>query len=229
MPTQGLHRRRESSSGDFGFGGAVELHELAFSARKALDQVADDDAMPIDPALQMYERGNDFAVADASPRAASGDAVMFSVEEFDHDPMEGVQHTGINGRSGPSIEPLSPIAGPNGLYGMPNGAGEPHTSPHANSDGSLVPPQTPNGPRSRYTSSSKRKASQTPHSSHRKSKTPSHRRQDSKDSIKLEPQSEPKVRATSSTFGNNQEDTASLALALQLQMEEHGLRRRSMI
>jgi F-box/leucine-rich repeat protein 10/11 len=75
------------------------------------------------------------------------------------------------------------------------------------------------------------KTSYTGRSSHKKSatpKTPIENRQDSKGSVKLEPRSDPKPRTLlSMSSADNPEDTASLALALQLQMEEHGLRRRS--
>jgi F-box/leucine-rich repeat protein 10/11 len=52
-------------------------------------------------------------------------------------------------------------------------------------------------------------------------------RRDSKETVKQEPKSEQKPRAAPSGTGKKSEDMASIALALQLQMEEHGLRRRS--
>jgi F-box/leucine-rich repeat protein 10/11 len=51
-------------------------------------------------------------------------------------------------------------------------------------------------------------------------------RRDSKGSIRAKARPDHQPRASSSVE-KNEEDTASLALALQLQMEEHGLRRRS--
>ncbi|KAF2273973.1 uncharacterized protein EI97DRAFT_444528 [Westerdykella ornata] len=51
-------------------------------------------------------------------------------------------------------------------------------------------------------------------------------RRDSKDSPRGEPKSDPKARASPPKTGSS-EDMASIALALKLQMEEHGLRRRS--
>ncbi|KAJ4303321.1 JmjC domain-containing histone demethylation protein 1 [Kalmusia sp. IMI 367209] len=226
-----LHHRN-SSSGEFGVGSTAELQDLAFSAQQALDQVPDDDAMPIDPALQSYNHENDLSIMDTSPQALHRDAVMFSVENLPNEILEGVEEASLNMRPGLSMESLSPGAGTNGFHGAANDFAGSHTSSHANLNGVLFPPQTPNGQRSTFAGSSGRKTSQTPYFSNRKSntpKTPSSRRRDSKESIKLEPRSEPKVRAASSAFTNNEEDTASLALALQLQMEEHGLRRRSMI
>lgn len=226
-------QHRNSISGDFGVGSTVELQDLAFSAQQALDHVHDDDVIPIDPSLQAYSHGNDTAMMDASPRTQHRDAVMFSVEDIPHDPMEGVD-IGLEARSGPVMEPLSPGSGPNGLHVQLNGATGAPSSPRASRNGIQFSPLTPNAQRSGWPGPSGRKASQaqTPHRPNRKSntpKTPSTRRRDSKDSIKLEPRSEPKARATSSAIVDSEEDMASLALAMQLQMEEHGLRRRSMV
>ncbi|KAF2876358.1 hypothetical protein BDV95DRAFT_560548 [Massariosphaeria phaeospora] len=101
-----------------------------------------------------------------------------------------------------------------------------------NGDGSaLAVPTTPvqtHSPRPGFSAS---KITNTPRSSNRTSNTPRSafgvRRQDSKDSIKMEPSLEQKMRDLSSSAGGTEQDMASLALALQLQMEEHGLRRRS--
>lgn len=225
---------RNSSSGEFIFGDTVELQDLAFSAQQALNQVQDDDLVPIDPALQSYDHGND-SMMDTSPKAQHRDTVIFSVEALSHDAMEGVE-TSLNGQAAPVMEPISPGTAPNVFHIHTNGFTEDPQSPTSHRNGNLsvqFSPLTPSAQRSGWPGSSTRRSgqTQTPHRSNRKShtpKTPSGRRRDSKESIKLEPKSEPK-RATSSVLVDSEEDMASLALALQLQMEEHGLRRRSMV
>ncbi|KAK7180215.1 hypothetical protein DPSP01_012028 [Paraphaeosphaeria sporulosa] len=225
-----LHHRN-SSSGEFVLGGHAELQDLAFSAQQALSSHGfDDDAMPIDPALQSYNHGNDEYSADLT-HTPHQDAVMFSVEDL---PNGAVERGGssMDAQSGPVLDPVSPGTVPNGFHVQSNGIAEDHPSLHANRTSIQFSPLTPNAQRSGWPCPSSRKPSQTPHRSHRQSntpKTPSGRRRDSKESIKLEPRSEPKVRATSSAVIDSEEDMASLALALQLQMEEHGLRRRSMV
>lgn len=113
----------------------------------------------------------------------------------------------------------------------PNGVKQDLVRPTDNDTAVVAPPRTPNAPRSSGKGSSGRKTSQTPRPPYRKSNTPKStpggRRCDSKESTTVEPRSEQKARAVSSVTGESEEDMASLALAMQLQMEEHGLRRRS--
>ncbi|KAF1979480.1 hypothetical protein BU23DRAFT_522751 [Bimuria novae-zelandiae CBS 107.79] len=220
---------RNSSLGEFIFGGTAELQDLAFSAQQALSHVPDDDMMPIDPALQSYSHHNDALMMDTSPQAPHRDAVLFSVEDLPNDPMDGVE-SNFNARE--FMEPISPGTGLNGFHAQTNGIAEATLSPHATRNGIQLSPPTPHAPRSGWSGPGGRKASQTPHQPTGMStspKTPANRRRNSKESLRLEAKSEPKTRATSSAMMDSKEDMASLALALQLQMEEHGLRRRSMV
>lgn len=223
--------QRNSSSDEFALGGRAELQDLAFSAQQVLSQAPDDDTMPIDPALQLYRHVNDEMVMDGSPQVPHQDAVIFSVEDLPNNTLERVE-TSLEATVGPALEPVSPGNFPHGLHVQPNGSTEAPSSPHASRSGTRYSPLTPNAQRSGWLCSSAHKPSQTPHRSYRKSntpKTPSGRGRDNGSCTKLEPRSETKARATSSALLDSEEDMASLALALQLQMEEHGLRRRSMV
>lgn len=187
--------------------------------------------MPIDPALQSYKHGNDGYLADTFSHSLHQDAVMFSVEDLPNGTTERVK-TSMGTQTGPVLDLVSPGTVPKDFHVQPNGITEDPPSPHASRTSIQFSPLTPNVQRSGWPCPSGRKPSQTPYRSRRQSntpKTPSGRRRDSKESIKLEPRSEPKARATSSAVVDSEEDMASLALALQLQMEEHGLRRRSMV
>lgn len=227
-------RDGNSSSRDLLFGGPTELQDLAFSAQQALNRVPDD-TMPIDPTLQAYHQHAD-TVAMEMPRAPHGDSVMFSVEDLSNAPMDGM-HASSNPRLAPPVmEPISPGTVPNGFPLRTNGSAEGPPSPRDKANSLQLSPLTPNkqylGWPGATSSARKPSQTQTPHRSNRKSntpKTPSGRRYDSKESLKLEPRSDTKARASSSAIVDSEEDMASLALALQLQMEEHGLRRRSMV
>ncbi|KAF2268588.1 hypothetical protein CC78DRAFT_540850 [Lojkania enalia] len=136
----------------------------------------------------------------------------------------------------PIAEPRTPAAAsvaiPNGLDGL-GPRKDTNALNSATPDGSrLVIAQptavTPNASRSSRITPGGRRSSQTPRSSNRKSTTPKSTpggkgRQDSKETIKTEPRAD----ADGVNIAETDEDRASLALALQLQMEEHGLRRRS--
>jgi F-box/leucine-rich repeat protein 10/11 len=187
--------------------------------------------MPIDPALQSYQHGNDEYTADTYSHIARQDAVIFSVEDLPNGTVER-EEIDLDAQPGPVLDSVSPGTVPNGFHTQPNGFVEDPPSPNANRNDIQFSPLPLNAQRSGWPCSSGHVTSQTPRRSHRKSstpRTPSGRRRDSKETIKLEPRSEPKARATSSAVIDSEEDMASLALALQLQMEEHGLRRRSMV
>lgn len=236
-----------SNSLDIG-SSSTQLQDIAFSAQQALGQASFEDLVPVDPALQHYSNGHVDAM-DIDPAASElldQDIAVSSIENLLDEPkpmpVEGTVESEIEARSepqGPSVEPLTPAPIFHEEPKM-NGAKSGPTSPmqmtfleHSNITVSLPPPITPTAtalPRSRG-STSGRKASQTPRPSHaqtpsrpsnRKSHTPkstpggSGRRRDSKESIKIEQKP-----------GETPEEIASLQLALQLQMEEHGLRRRS--
>lgn len=186
--------------------------------------------MPIDPALHSYNHEIDEYPA-TSPHVVHEDAVMFSVEE-PPDGAIGRKEASMDAQSRPDLDSLSPGTIANGFHAQTPGNTEDYSCRNTNRAGIPFPPQTPNAQRTGWPSPSGRKPSRIPHLPHRLGntpKTPLGRRRDSKESIKLEPRSEPKARATSSAVIDSEEDMASLALALQLQMEEHGLRRRSMV
>ena len=222
------------SSRDLLFGGPAELEDLAFSAQQALNRVPVD-AMHIDPTLQTYHQHNDTAAMDVS-RTSHSDSVIFSIEDLSNPPMDEVQVSSNAYSAPPVMEPISPGTAPNGFHVRSNGGAERPLSPRANPTSLHQSPLTPNKQYLGWpgASSGARKfgKAQTPHRSNRKSntpRTPSGRRCDSKESLRMEPRSETKARASSSAIVDSEEDMASLALALQLQMEEHGLRRRSMV
>lgn len=225
----GLFGHRNSLPSAFDHSSTAELQDLAFSAQQALSRVQPDGSMPIDPALQSSPQENDTMEVDSPHRPPHRDAVMSSIEH--DDPMEGIEETARSERRGPSVEPLTPGPLVDGIDSQTNGVRLSDMSPDVNHIIDLPPPVTPVAPRSSQLSSSGRKTSQTPRPSNRKSTTPKStpggRRRESREPIKAEPRSEQKARAMSSTVAETNEDIASLALALKLQMEEHGLRRRS--
>jgi F-box/leucine-rich repeat protein 10/11 len=183
-----LHRR-DSSSGEFVLGGQAELQDLAFSAQQVLSHGPNDDVMPIDPALQSYQPGDDEYTADNYPHAARQDAVMFSIEDLPNGTIER-EEINLDGQPGPVLDSVSPGTVPNGLHAQPNVFVEDPPSPIANRNGVQFSPLPPNAQRSGWPCPGVHVISQTPHRSHRKSstpRTPSDRRRDSQESIKLEP------------------------------------------
>ncbi|KAF2640012.1 hypothetical protein P280DRAFT_518443 [Massarina eburnea CBS 473.64] len=187
-----------------------DLLDLAFSAQQALNQVVPEEM--IDPALQSYDDGD--MMMHSSPQESHRDAIMSSIENIQDTHMEDVDAV-VEGHQGPSVEPLTPGPIVNNFSEPTNGF-----KPAA------APPITPNQPPTARPSSRGPKG--TPHSRkhYTPKSTPGRRRQASGETFKVEPRSDQKARAISSATGEG-EDTASLALALKLQMEEHGLRRRS--
>lgn len=216
MTNGGVHSRLSLPNMSIG---GTSLQDIAYSAQQALNEVYPEDTMPIDPALQSYD-----TIRINAPSHSSRDVAMSSIEHVPDSLINGVEEQ-PRSELGPSVEPLTP--GP--LSVEPNGISPYRSSPQEYDTIAVALPVTPSARRPAKATSA-RKASQTPRPSNRTSTTPKSapggRRRGSKESIKVEPRSEPKMRAMSST-AESEEDMASLALALQLQMEEHGLRRRS--
>ncbi|KAF2195200.1 hypothetical protein K469DRAFT_544639 [Zopfia rhizophila CBS 207.26] len=185
--------------------------------------------------LPQLDEGDTISVAAPSNVPAS-DAILSSIENHSGVPMDGVEEAAPEGlrTDNPEHHTPTPISNPHPQ--VPNGVKEAppsspltdlarSTSPDNNHITVSVPPDsTPTASRLSRMGSSGRKMGQTPGSSSRKSSTPKSAgvnkgRRDSKGSIKVEP----KARTLSST----EDEHASLRLAVQLQMEMHGLRRRS--
>jgi F-box/leucine-rich repeat protein 10/11 len=198
------------------------------SPEHATDQ--DLNAMFIDPQLANGDNADEAAMPSTpGPR----ENVVTSIEDHLPEPMEDIVETGPIDPFLLGLEPHTPATplmngGMNGFHAGPS-------SPMSITAQSVSPGNVIGMTRSASKPSrvimTPSKTSYTGRSSHKKSatpKTPIENRQDSKGSVKLEPRSDPKPRTLlSMSSADNPEDTASLALALQLQMEEHGLRRRS--
>ncbi|PSN64583.1 hypothetical protein BS50DRAFT_576024 [Corynespora cassiicola Philippines] len=205
--------------------GSGELQGIAYAAQMAIGRAPPETPTNIDPALQSYEH-----IHGQPPHR---DAVISSIENPSNgSPMQGVEQTPRSEPHGPSVEPLTPGPVPMNIQNEPSSIMMDPSSPLSLPAQSVsptgihvpgpAPPITPIAPRS----STGPKTSQTPRPLNRKSNTPK-TPGGKKDTIKTEPRTESKARALSSTTGEKEEDMASLALALKLQMEEHGLRRRS--
>lgn len=230
-------RHRNSLPNALDMTNTSELQDLAYSAQQVLGEVQTKDLIPIDPALQSYDHQDDTIMADTSPQSSHRDAIMSSIENVPYSLMKDAEMTAENEQRGPSVEPLTPGPAMDGIQDHLNGVKQTHSPPEdnytvSNTISVAPPPRTPNAARSIRMPSSSHKPNQTPRSANRKSytpkSTPGGRRRDSKESIKLEqPRFEHMARATSSAAVESEEDMASLALAMKLQMEEHGLRRRS--
>jgi F-box/leucine-rich repeat protein 10/11 len=234
-----LVHHRNSLPATLGMSNTHDLLDLAYSAQQALVHVLPADMMPIDPALQSYDMEGDTIMVDTSPQAAAHrDTIMSSIENTTDAHMQGVEIIEVEEYRGPSIEPLTP--GPNidedesFAYSIKQGEAAATATATAleNPDALMLSsPMTPDQLYSARVGSSGggRKASRTPlpRKNHTPKSAPGGRRYSSGEPIKVEPRSEQKARANSSATGDGGEDTASVALALKLQMEEHGLRRRS--
>ncbi|KAF2703112.1 hypothetical protein K504DRAFT_183784 [Pleomassaria siparia CBS 279.74] len=213
-------------------GGSVELLDVMMYSPQ--DEASPQGSIPIDPALRSYneDRGANLVVALEFP--SHRDTIMTSIEDLVDDPMEDMVPSKPIEYPVPTVEPRTPGPPPHVAQHHPNGIGQGPSSPLSplarsvspvESRGTIRPPvPTITNPSKR--SSHVAKASQTPRSAskatHTPKTTPGGRRRDSKETIKLEPGAR-----NISPEDKKPEDVASLALAIQLQMEEHGLRRRS--
>ncbi|PVH94255.1 hypothetical protein DM02DRAFT_539866 [Periconia macrospinosa] len=226
-------RHRNSLPTNLGAPGSNELQELAYSAQQALNQAMPDDAtMPIDPALQSYDTDRDAVVLDSSSHVPHRDTIMSSIEGgLDNQIRDTQTSAATYAYHGSSTEPVA--SGPHfeSIQGISNGTKEvqySQPSSEAGESNTLGAPITPNRSRFVKMGSSGQRVGQTSRS--KKNQTPASpggRAHDSGESVKIESRSDQKTRAISSTTGDGKEDMASLALAMKLQMEEHGLRRRS--
>ncbi|CAI6334997.1 unnamed protein product [Periconia digitata] len=229
-------RHRVSLPINLSASGSNDLQDLAYSAQQALSQVLPDDPMPIDPALQSYDNDGDVVAFDTPSRAPHQEVVMSSIEDEDNLDTQMKDADIVEASPTESREPCTepPVSGM-GLVnkqGLSNGTRQvQHHGPlfEASESAMVAPPITPNRSRFARMSSSGQKSNHNPRS--RKNQTsgsPSRSRiRESGDIVKIEPRSDQKARAVSSTTMDGEEDMASLALAMKLQMEEHGLRRRS--
>lgn len=152
--------------------------------------------------------------------------MVSSIEHAHMDSMEGVEGSD---RIDPQLLDICPQTPANGVNGEPNGVSSTNLqsiSPSCRRNSTAVTSSSPGV--SRPVQVTPHKKSQTPRKSSRTTSTPksSTGRRDSKGNIRLEPKSEPRQRAMPLSETHDA-DEASLALALQLQKEEHGLRRRS--
>ena len=164
-------------------------------------------SIPIDSQLS---RDEEAIIDDAVDRMT----IVSTIEHAPGDPMEGVIEASIDSPL-VATEPQTPGPPHRDLYEQPNGVSHsPGPSPLNDTRAA-----------SAYTNASRsRKATVTPHKV--KSRTPKSTprkkgRRDSKETVKLESD----ARAMSST--ENEADMASYALAMKLQQQEYGLRRRS--
>ncbi|ORY13267.1 hypothetical protein BCR34DRAFT_481252 [Clohesyomyces aquaticus] len=184
--------------------------------------------LPADDPMDLDEPDNDTVALAGDPRLSSGDDILSSIENAPEH-SNGISDAGAHDPENNGVEPRTP--GPVTHQEQATSNCVQHRSGISVSpaySNITIPPTavtTPNRARSARNSSSGRKPSQTPRSIIGKSATPKSAgkaRQDSKDgSIKVE------QKSLASSPTDKPEDLASLALALKLQMEEHGLRRRS--
>ncbi|KAF2649297.1 hypothetical protein K491DRAFT_208639 [Lophiostoma macrostomum CBS 122681] len=185
-----------------------------YAAQPTTSRTQSDPQLPIDP--QLYGSGNMSINGDVQFGNAPQETIVASIEPHQDDPMPDVNSTPIDPQLMDHL-PQTPAPPPELDQATPHG-GFILYSPLSAAAQSVSPGQalglSPN--LTRFP-----KMSVTPRAG------PSGQgRRDSKGSIKTKAKSDLQPRASSSVE-MNEEDTASLALALQLQMEEHGLRRRS--
>jgi F-box and leucine-rich repeat protein 10/11 len=187
-----------------------------------------EDTMRIDP--QLYGAGGDESEAAALPRTIPHETVISSIEENSGEPMECVVEAQPTETHTPNHDPRTPPPHADTLAYERNGI-------HAVNSPSEVSPakSVRHAPPASMTPEWSRSSKVSARSWNGKSTTPKttpggKNRRDSKDGIKMEPKSDQKPRPVPTVGGKKKkknEDMASIALALQLQMEEHGLRRRS--
>lgn len=204
------------------------------SAHQALDLASSDEVLPIDPQLSGDMDGK-IQTATPPSNAHSRETIISSIEDHSEDSMEDVVEANLIDPELLNLEPHTPTPTHNGSASAPHGGVTDELSPLALAVQSISPGYrpanntadiTPNRPWASRVSGTPRRKSQTPHALSRWGSTPKSSRGRRNSTIKLEPKSDSKPRAASS-IENHEEDQASLALAMQLQMEEHGLRRRS--
>ena len=197
------------------------------------DHTEHESAMPVDPQLLNGEFDGDVSASTHPSHMFSRETVVSSIEEESGGPIDGVEASGLAMATIPRPQPCTPDRAPqlpqhegNGVLGSPGGDGE---AEEALAMCSSQPPsakRTVNGiPTSKASTAragSRREVSITP-----KGAVAEKARRGSKGSIKVESKSETGLAAVSAAAGDEVEDMASLALALQLQMQEHGLRVRS--
>jgi F-box/leucine-rich repeat protein 10/11 len=216
--------------------GSIDFQDTMMYSPQDQDETSDESSIPIDPSLQSYHNERE-TNCDAVPSfQPHRDTIMSSIEDHADDAMEGVEEMIQHEYDIPTIEPRTPGPPPHipqHHLQLSNGTNPGPSSPLSPLTFSI----TPSGHRklsfqNHVNSTAIRNGSsgQKPSSTPRPNKTPnkstpgsSGRRRDSKESIKQEFGLAGQVLAE----GGRPEDVASLALAIQLQMEEHGLRRRS--
>jgi F-box/leucine-rich repeat protein 10/11 len=263
--TNGDMHARHSLPIQFNMGGSL-LQDIAYSAQQALNQSPDDEAMPIDPTLQAYANGDystsyppngDTVVSSIEDHHGSPEP-MEDVQQTRQNggpsvepltPGPGPVQPAVQPQTNDSAEqlpaekhhtasPISPRHVPTAFPTSPTT----HNHNMFTTGSDFPPPITPVAATrsSRAPNSSGGKTNQTPSRATRQSRTPrstpSGRRRDSKDSIKLE-QGLGVGMGLSLNMGigmginldliDPNLDQASIDLIKQLQAEEHGLRRRS--
>jgi F-box/leucine-rich repeat protein 10/11 len=217
--------------------GSTEFHDTMMYSPQDPDECFDEKSIPIDPALQYYHDERETINDPVPSYEPHRETIMSSIEDHADDAMEDVIEMRPHEYKVPTVEPRTPGPPPhipqhhpqlsNGINHDPSSPLSP-LAPSIMSSGSrkLTIVQNHMNSTASRVGSSGRKPSNTP----RPTKTPKKstpgsggRRRDSKESINQEP------GAMGHMMPDNgkPEDVASLALAIQLQMEEHGLRRRS--
>ncbi|KAH7115155.1 hypothetical protein B0J11DRAFT_584460 [Dendryphion nanum] len=196
------------------------------SAQQALDLTAHEDSAPVDS--EILESLNGRHGSETPSYAQHRESVVSSIEHHPGESMEGVEGSD---RIDPQLLGFDPQTPAMRSFHAPNRISPKLThsvSPCQRQNSSTVTPASPSMARPIPINLTPRKKSQTPRGSGRTSSTPESGvgRRDSKGNIKLEAKSEPRSRAMPLN-DTHDPDEASLALALQLQKEEHGLRRRS--
>jgi F-box/leucine-rich repeat protein 10/11 len=172
--------------------------------------------MDIDPRL--FEVGGNASGGAAPSNFMSRETVVSSIEDLPGDPMEGVIEAAPPQPRILNPEPRTPPPRAETPPGEANGVfiSQIQPSPSPNDIQARPASMTPHWSRS----------SKGPRTGNAKSTTP---KTTPNGKIKTEPKSDQRPRPVPPppTTGKKNEDMASLALALKLQMEEHGLRRRS--
>ena len=202
-----------------------------YSLHATPNRTLSDPQLPIDPHL--YPDGGLFN-GDMQVDMPQ-ETIVSSIEPRPEDIMQGIEEDPLIDPQLFATFPQTPAPVANMNYTMTNGVHRSAASPRSAAAESVSPGQmiglSPSIPRAPKMSATPRKVSHTPQARPPtgKSQTPKSAksvasgpgRRDSKGAIRLDQQARPL------SSSENTEDMASLALALQLQMEEHGLRRRS--